>query len=45
MKKHVLSLMLAAALPDEALPTLNSVTSLPGLDANATCKPYCIWHD
>lgn len=43
MKKHVLSLMLAAALPDEALPTINSVTSLPGLDA--TYKPYCIWHD
>lgn len=44
-EKRILSLVLAAALPDEALPTLNSVTGLPGLDANATYKPYCIWHD
>ena len=28
--------ILAAALPDEALPAINSVTSLPDLDANAT---------
>ena len=33
--------ILAAALPDEALPAINSVTSLPDLDANAPMPPLC----
>ena len=33
--------ILAATLPDEALPAINSVTSLPDLDANAPMPPLC----
>ena len=36
MGGDTIAAILAAALPDEALPAINSVTSLPDLDANAT---------